>query len=180
MATKCEVIVKNGVETGKVAIFGLENRDIIYRNFTGRVDRQYNPMGRRLFTIVLDPMSAQVFQRKGYNVKVAPPKDDGEEPTYTLKVGVRFDLNFAKPRIGQFKRGRKVPVDEGNIANFDNATFEEVNLVVRPYTYIDRSTGKDKISAQVDEMSAYLASGVLEELWDLDDGPAEDDSPFGE
>lgn len=163
-------------DKGYLKILNLTNRNIIYRNFSGKPG-QYNKNGDRKFTVVIDdPEIAQRVASYGWNVKAKPSKNDGEEPFCTLEVRVRFDLEWLKPKIKQFTRNNSVWVTEENIGNFDYVEFEKVDLVLRPYAW-KKPNGDAGISAQLSEMGAWIAQGVLEELWAEEENPAED-MPF--
>ncbi|MBE6724921.1 MAG: hypothetical protein E7576_06965 [Ruminococcaceae bacterium] len=161
----------------KLKIENLSNRNIIYRNFSGRTS-QYNKNGDLKFTIVIgDQDAAQMLSSYGWNVKVKPPRNEGEEPFCTLDVKIRLDLDWARPKIKQFTRGGSVWIDASNIKNFDDAEFETVDLVLRQYAW-SNGRGESGISAQLSEMYARIAEGVLEAKWAEEEGPGEDALPW--
>lgn len=165
------------LEGNKLKIENLSNRNIIWRNFAGRPG-QYNKNGDRKFTLLIsNPETAQKLASHGWNVKVKPPRNEGEEPFCTLEVKVRMDLEWAKPKIKQFTRTGSVWVDEGNIGNFDNAEFETVDLVLRQYAW-KNVRGESGVSAQLSEMYARIDEGVLEAKWAEEAGPGDDELPF--
>lgn len=165
------------LEGNRLQIENLTNRNIIYRNFSGKPS-QYNKNGDRKFTIVIDdPEVAQRLSSYGWNIKVRPSKNDGEEPFCTLDVRVRLDLEWAKPKIKQFTRNSSMWVTEGNIGNFDDVEFERVDIVLRQYAW-KNVRGESGIAAQLSEMYAKIAEGVLEAKWAEEEGPGEDELPF--
>lgn len=164
------------LEGNKVLIENLSNRSIIYRNFAGRKE-QYNPNGQRKFTVVINPDDAQMLASNGWNVKIRPPKNEGDDPFCTLEVKIRLDLDWAKPKIKQFSRTGVVGITEDNIANFDQAEFEKVDIVLRQYVWTNMK-GETGVSAQLSEMNAKLAQGVLDAKWAEEEGPGENDMPF--
>lgn len=167
----------NFLSNGNLQIENLLNRNIIFRNFSGRTS-QYNKNGDLKFTLVIsDPEIAQNIADHGWNVKIKPPRNEGEEPFCTLEVKIRFDLEWAKPKIMQVTRRRKMWIDKDNIANFDNAEFETVDLILRPYAWRDTS-GKSGISAQLSEMYAQIQESVLEAKWAEEESPDDDEMPF--
>ena len=164
------------LEGNKLKIENLANRDIIYRNFSGRTS-QFNKNGNLKFTIVIDPNVADRLEKNGWNIKRRPSKNDENEEFCTLEVRVRFDLSFAKPRIKQFTRSGCVDISEDNVGNFDNAEFETADVVLRQYLW-STPAGDSGVSAQLSEMYVRLQEGVLESKW-ADIGPGEDDGlPF--
>lgn len=165
------------LEGNKLKIENLSNRNIIFRNFSGK-PTQYNKNGDLKFTLVInDPETAQKLVSYGWNVKVKPPRNEGEDPFCTLDVRIRLDLEWARPKIKQFTRTGSVWIDEANIKNFDDAEFETVDLVLRQYAW-KNGRGESGVSAQLSEMYARIAEGVLEAKWAEEEGPGEDDLPF--
>ena len=164
----------------KLKVENLTNRHIIYRNFSGKTS-QYNKNGDLKFTMVIpDPSDAQKLANDGWNVKIKPPKNDGDEPFCTLDIRVRLDLNWAKPKIKQFTRHGSVWITEENIGNFDDAEFETVDLVLRQYAW-ENPRGERGISAQLSEMYVKIAEGELEAKWAEEECPDDDeerDLPF--
>ena len=161
----------------KLQIENLRNSNIIYRNFAGE-KTQFNTNGSRKFTIKIDSAdAAQKLKDQGWNVKIKPPKNEDDDPSYTLEVKVRLDLDWVRPKIAMFTRDRRVTVDENNIAMFDKAEFETVDIVLRQYAWKNMA-GASGISAQLSEMYARIQEGVLEAKWAEEEGPGEDDMPF--
>lgn len=164
------------LEGNRLSIENLRNRDIIYRNFSGR-QTQYNRNGNQKFSIVIDPAMGAKLAKEGWNVKSRPSKNDEEEEFCTLEVRVRFDLSFARPKIKQFTRNGSVVINEHNIANFDDAEFKQADIVLRQYAWTNPA-GETGVSAQLAEMYVRLEEGVLEAKWAEEEGPGEDELPF--
>ena len=165
------------LDNNRLKIENLQNRNIIWRNFSGN-KTQYNKNGNLKFTIVIDnPETAQKLAQYGWNVKIKPSKNDDGEVFCTLEVRVRLDLAFARPKIMQFTRAGRVQINEANIGNFDNAEFEVVDLVLRQYLWTNPA-GENGVSAQLAEMYVKLREGELEAKWAEEEGPGEDDVPF--
>lgn len=164
------------LEGNKLKIENLSNRNIIFRNFSGRPS-QYNKNGDLKFTLVINsPEDAQRLASYGWNVKIKPPRNDGEEPFCTLDVRIRMDLDFAKPKIKMFTRNGSVWIDETRIKTFDDAEFEKVDLVLRQYAW-KNGRGESGVSAQLSEMYARIQEGILEAKWAEEESP-DDDEPF--
>lgn len=170
-------VTYKALEGNKLQIENLRNRDIIYRNFAGRMT-QYNKNGNRKFSIIIDPEIATRLEKDGWNVKHRPSRNNEDEEFCTLEVRVRFDLSFARPRIKQFTRAGSININEENIGNFDNAEFETADIVLRQYLWTNPA-GESGVSAQLAEMYVRLNEGVLEGKW-ADETAAgdEDGMPF--
>ena len=166
------------LEGNKLKVENLSNRNIIFRNFSGRPS-QYNKNGDLKFTLVInEPETAQKLASHGWNVKCKPPKNEGDEPFCTLDVKIRLDLEWARPKIKMFTRTGSVWINEDNIKLFDDAEFETVDLVLRQYAW-KNGRGESGVSAQLSEMYARIAEGVLEAKWAEEAGPGDDEeAPF--
>lgn len=129
-----------------------------YRNFSGAPD-QFNPGGgKRYFNFVIDdPEVAQQMRDDGWNVKIKPPREEGDTPFCYLKVGVAFPKPGSKARpldIAMFKSNGINKLDEDTIGLLDGAFIERANLSVRPY-YWDPNNPSRK-AAYVTELHAYV------------------------
>ena len=165
------------LEGNRLKIENLQNRNIIYRNFSGN-KTPYNKNGDLKFTIAIDDVeTAQKLASYGWNVKIKPSKNDANEMFCTLEVRVRFDLSFAKPNVVQFTRKSRVQINQDNIRNFDDAEFDKVDLVLRQYLWRSPS-GETGASAQLSEMYVKIHEGELEAKWAEEEYPGEDALPF--
>lgn len=165
------------LENNNLKIENLSNSNIIFRNFSGRAGT-YNKEGEQKFTLVINsPEDAQRIASYGWNVKIRPPRNDGDEPFCTLEVRIRWDIPRFRPKaVKMFTRNGSVRIDETSIKNFDNVEFETVDLVLRPHLW-SRPGGQSGISAQLVEMYARIQEGVLESKWAEEESP-DDDEPF--
>ena len=165
------------LEGNRLKIENLRNRDIIYRNFSGK-QTQFNRNGNMKFSIVVDPAIVPRLLKEGWNVKTRPSKNDENEEFCTLEVRVRFDLSFARPKIKQFTRHGSVAITEANVGNLDDAEFDTADVVLRQYAWTNPA-GDSGVAAQLSEMYVRLSEGVLEAKWaDEESGDDEDGLPF--
>ena len=111
-------------------ILQINDARIIYRNFSGEGSK-YNREGDRNFALV----------KEGWNVKVKPPRDEGDSPFMFLPVKVKF--NDRGPNVYLVSGRRKVKLDEGSISMLDNIDIACVNLDIRPYDWeVNGKTGR--------------------------------------
>lgn len=114
-------------------ILQIDDAKIIYRNFSG-IASKYNREGDRNFAIVIENEDiAQALANEGWNVKIKPPREDGDDPFMYLPVKVKF--NDYGPRVYLKTGSRMNKLDEESISCLDNIDILGVDLDVRPYDW---------------------------------------------
>lgn len=155
----------------------IRNCKLIWRNFAGKAGK-FTPEGRRTFNIVLDEETAHELLEDGWNVKIRPSREEGEEEFCTLPVLVRFD-NFP-PRVYMISNGKKIELDEDSVNVLDYAELTKVDLTLSPYHW--QVGDKEGIKAYLKTMYATLVVDELaaeySEYDDYNDHPRDDDLPF--
>lgn len=122
-------------------ILQIDEARIIYRNFAGRGDK-YNREGDRNFAVIIpDQDMANELTDRGWNVKIKPPRDEGDEPFMYLPVKVKF--NERGPVI-YLRTGRvQNRLDEESITCLDNIDILNVDLDIRPFDWdVNGKTGR--------------------------------------
>lgn len=135
-------------------ILQIDDARIIYRNFAG-VGSKYNREGDRNFAVVIPDVDydpdvrdfengkiseaeirklVDVLADEGWNVKVKPPREDGDDPFMFLPVKIKF--NDRGP-IVYLKSGdnRAIKLDEDSVECLDNIDILSVDLDIRPYNW---------------------------------------------
>lgn len=114
-------------------ILQIDDARIIYRNFAGRGDK-YNREGDRNFAVVIpDEEIANELTDRGWNVKIKPPREDGDTPFMFLPVKVKF--NDRGPNVYLKTGNNQNRLDEESIGLIDNIDIIGVDLDVRPYDW---------------------------------------------
>ena len=114
-------------------ILQIDDARIIRRNFEGRADK-YNREGDRNFQILIDDEEiATALSDEGWNVKIKPPREEGEMPFMTLKVNVKF--NDRGPRVYLKSGDKMVELTEETVECLDNIDILGVDLDIRPYDW---------------------------------------------
>lgn len=135
-------------------IVEIDDARIIFRNFTGRGDR-FNREGDRNFCVVIpneeikDALVNDVNDYGvGWNVKIKPPREEGDTPFMYLKVKVAFN-NYG-PAVYLKSGDSMTRLSEETIACLDNIEISSVDLDIRPYD--DEMTGRPFRAAYLQSM----------------------------
>lgn len=133
-------------------ILQIDNATIIYRNFSGAPSK-FNREGDRNFAVVInDEETAQALTNEGWNVKVKPPREEGDKPFMYLPVKVKF--NDRGPNIYLATGTRRNKLDEQMVGLLDSVDIRNVDLDVRPYDWeVNGNQGR----------TAYLQSMLVEQ-----------------
>lgn len=130
----------------------IENARLLFRNFSGR-ESKYNRAGQRNFCVYIDDEAyAQQLIGEGWNVRVRPPREEGETPRYYIQVAVSFDN--IPPTIYMITKRKKTRLDEESVAALDFAEIRNVDLIIRPYNWVIQEGTKNEKSG----VKAYLRS----------------------
>ena len=133
-------------------ILQIDDARIIYRNFAGRGDK-YNREGDRNFAVVIpDEDMANDLTKLGWNVKIKPPREDGDTPFMFLPVKVKF--NDRGPNVYLKTGNVQNRLDEESVGLLDNIDIISVDLDIRPYDWIVQEGTPNEKSGR----SAYLQS----------------------
>lgn len=128
-------------------ILQIDDARIIYRNFSG-LGSKFNREGDRNFAVIISNQEiADALIAEGWNVKIRPPREDGDEPFMYLPVKVKF--NDRGPII-YLKTGKAMnKLDEESIDCLDHVDILSVDMDIRPYDW--------EVNGKVGR-SAYLQS----------------------
>ena len=129
-------------------ILQIDDARIIYRNFSGAPSK-FNREGDRNFAVVIDDEDiCDALVNDGWNVKIKPPREEGDDPFMFLPIKIKF--NDRGPRI-YLKTGRNVnKLDEETVSILDNVDILSVDLDVRPYDW--EVNGKEGRTAYLQSM----------------------------
>lgn len=151
-------------------IVQIDDARIIYRNFAGAPSK-FNREGDRNFAVVIEDQDiAEALTEKGWNVKIKPPREEGDEPFMFLPVKVKFNERGPRVYLQNSLGGRnRVTLDEDTVGILDNVDITNVDLDIRPYDWdVQGKTGR----------TAYLQSiCVTQEVDRFLERYAEQESP---
>ena len=125
------------INFGPRGILQIDDARIIYRNFSGKADK-YNREGDRNFAVIIpneelkDKLINNVNREGvGWNVKIKPPREEGDTPFMYLQVKVKF--TDRGPNVYLKTGDRMNRLDEESIRCLDDVDIERVDLDIRPY-----------------------------------------------
>ena len=122
-------------------ILQIDDARIIYRNFSG-VGSKFNREGDRNFAVYIDDEDiAEELKKRGWNVKIKPPREDGDDPFMFLPVKIKF--NDRGPSVYLVTGNKKTPLNENTVSCLDDIDILSVDLDIRPYDWdVNGKTGR--------------------------------------
>ena len=133
-------------------ILRMDNVRIIHRNFAGRRS-QYNREGDRNFSVVIeDSRVAQQLAEVGWNIKIKPPREDGDSPLRYLPVKIKYNQDYPRSNpVVYLRSGKNMrKLDEDSLDVLDTVDIINVDLDIRPYNY--NVQGKTGVTAYLTSM----------------------------
>ena len=114
-------------------ILQIDDARLVYRNFSG-VGSKFNREGDRNFAVIIEDQEvADALVEEGWNVKIKPPREEGDTPFMYLPVKIKF--NDRGPNV-YLKTGDAMnKLDEESIDCLDNIDILGVDLDIRPYDW---------------------------------------------
>lgn len=146
-------------------VVNIENARIFWKNFSGKESR-YNREGDRNFEVEIpDEQVAQEMAADGWNVKIQPPREEGDTPRYHMPVAVSY-RNYP-PSIYKVTSHRKVLLDEETVGSLDRDEIINVDLVLRGSSWeVNGNTG---IKAYVRDMYVTIEENMFAEKYEFED-----------
>lgn len=122
-------------------ILQIDDARIIYRNFSGAPNK-FNREGDRNFAVVIpDQELADALINDGWNVKIKPPREEGEDLFMYLPVKIKFT---DRGPIAYLRSGKAMTtLNEDTIGCIDDVDILSVDLDIRPYDWeVSGKTGR--------------------------------------
>lgn len=114
-------------------ILQIDDARIIFRNFSGAPSK-FNREGDRNFAVIIPEQEiADALIAEGWNVKIKPPREDGDTPFMYLPVKIKF--NDRGPRVYLKSGSNIIRLDEESISCLDSVDIISVDLDIRPYDW---------------------------------------------
>ena len=122
-------------------IIQIDDASIIYRNFAGEASK-FNRAGDRNFAVVIsEQWIADALVQGGWNVKIKPPREEGDGVFMYLPVKVKF--NDRGPKVYLKTGDRMNLLDEESVSMLDHIDIISVDMDIRPYDWdVNGQTGR--------------------------------------
>lgn len=108
------------------------NAQIIFRNFAGK-EGQYNREGDRNFALVIPNEVSHQMQEDGWNVKIRPPREEGEDERAYLQISVSYRTR--PPLVVMVTSRGRTTVPEEMLEILDWVDIEKIDLIINPYLW---------------------------------------------
>ena len=143
----------------KRGVLLIDDARIVYRNFSGTGSR-YNREGDRNFAVVIpDKEIADALIENGWNVKIKPPREEGDSPFMYMPVKVKF--NDRGPNVYLVTGKRMNRLDEESVSCLDDVDIQSVDMDIRPYDWeVNGRSGRSaylqsiKVTQRIDRFAA--------------------------
>ena len=122
-------------------IIQIDDASIICRNFAGEASK-FNRAGDRNFAVVIsEQWIADALVQEGWNVKIKPPREEGDGVFMYLPVKVKF--NDRGPKVYLKTGDRMNLLDEESVSMLDHIDIISVDMDIRPYDWdVNGQTGR--------------------------------------
>lgn len=122
-------------------ILQIDDARLIYRNFSGAASK-YNRAGDRNFAVVIPNSEiADKLVKEGWNVKIKPPREEGDDPFMYLPVKVKF--NDRGPAVYVTSGRAKNQLTEETVGMLDDMDILSADMDIRPYDWeMNGKTGR--------------------------------------
>lgn len=118
-------------------VLQIDNASICFKNFRGEGGK-FNKEGDRNFALIIpDEEMAEALQNDtnqygaSWNVKIKPPREEGDTPFIYLPVKVKF--NDKGPMVYLQSGRNHIKLDQDSISMLDDIDIASVDLNIRPY-----------------------------------------------
>lgn len=156
----------------------IDDAEITFRNFAG-VEKEFNKEGDRNFSLVIrDPDLADRLAEYGWNVRIRPPRNDGDAPFIHLPVKVVFNSPYPLT-IKLVREGmRPLELDEDSVKCLDHMDIERIDMDIRPHDWViseGKPSEKRGRSAKLQTMYVVQRPNRFAERYEH---PVDDEPPF--
>ena len=147
-------------------VLEIEDARIIFRNFAG-AGSKYNREGDRNFAVIIPTQEiCDELIEAGWNVKIKPPREEGDTPFMYLPVKIKF--NSRGPAAYVVSGNKPTRLNEDTIEMLDEIDIASVDMDLRPYDWeVNGKTGRTaylqaiNVIQNIDRFGAQYAAEEL-------------------
>lgn len=145
---------------GKRGILQVDGARITFKNFAGRAER-YNREGDRSFALIIpNEEIANELIADGWNVKIKPPRMEGDAPFMYMNIKVKYGRGDIDAYL--ISGDRRIQLDSESIGCLDTMNLASVDLDIRPW---DHPSGEYARSAYLQSIEATQAINRFDARW---------------
>lgn len=139
----------------------VDHAHIAMKNFAGKPTKVNRRGGDRSFVWVIptEELATELTER-GWNVKVMPPREEGDEPFMFLPIKIKF--NARGPHMFTTAFGRVTRLDEQDCDLIDDMSILYVDMDIRPYDW--NVNGKEGRSAYLVDINVVQDGSRFDSL----------------
>ena len=169
-------------EIPHIKLFDRPARSMVFRNFAG-TGTQYNPEGRRSFTLRFDPNNkvdadlVETLKADGWNIRERENRDGDLIPQ--LQVFVDFTKERYMPRINMLRDTdyKGITINAANAALLDGAEIVKFDVRIRPYQW--ETANSSGVKAMVQSMNVIVEyDDVADRYNNYGDTEEDEELPF--
>ena len=163
-------------ERGKEQLV-IDDAILRFHNFAG-AQTEYNAKGNRNIDVILpDSKMAVEMGEKGWNVKIRKPRNEDEDPYYTLNVKINMESKWP-PKIIQVNRAQKIQYDAEMVDDLDDVNMMDIGMVINGSEW--ESQFGHGVKAYLDQLYFRVKPGVFGHKYDIEEEPEmeTEDIPF--
>ena len=147
-------------------VLQIEDARIIFRNFAG-VGSKFNREGDRNFAVIIpNEEICDELVEAGWNVKIKPPREEGDTPFMYLPVKIKF--NNRGPAAYVVSGNKPTRLNEDTISMLDEIDILSVDMDLRPYDWdVNGKQGRTaylqaiNVTQNIDRFGAQYAADEL-------------------
>ena len=147
-------------------VLQIEDARIIFRNFAG-VGSKFNREGDRNFAVIIpNEEICDELVEAGWNIKIKPPREEGDTPFMYLPVKIKF--NNRGPAAYVVSGNKPTRLNEDTISMLDEIDILSVDMDLRPYDWdVNGKQGRTaylqaiNVTQNIDRFGAQYAADEL-------------------
>lgn len=147
----------------------IEDGRLLFKNFAGN-ETQFNRGGDRNFCVFIDdPEAVEELNKRGWNVKIRQPRDEGDPVTHFVKVHVSYKFTGPKifRHIGTQPNAPTFECFEDTVGELDVDNILSADLVIAP-SHWERN-GNSGTSGYLQTMHAVIEADPFFDKYNSND-----------